>query len=177
MARTCYARSTLNGNGRDAWPSRAMFNRGRGDDSGSGESARDHAVMGRKQRELQSAGDTQLVENCGEMVFDGVLADRQLPGDLPIAEAGDDVDQDDKLSGSEAERMSDAPAAITTRAAGKPTSALVHERTMTSAVKLRTPGRMEGMSRTPRDTGALYRAPRIEANEFAVTLSRRGAHQ
>src|SRR5688572_4085405 len=55
--------------------------------------------LARDHRKLEPVGDADLVEHAGEMMFDGLLADRTLPGDFLVRAAVRDHPQHLALAG------------------------------------------------------------------------------
>src|SRR5262249_36339708 len=63
----------------------------------------DEMLADREERELEAIGDTELAENLGEVMLDGLLAQREALRDLPVAVAGGDRRHDFKLARCQAE--------------------------------------------------------------------------
>ena len=47
-----------------------------------------------KENQLQAVGDPDFVENISEVVFNGLFADPELLGDVPISVASDQTGDD-----------------------------------------------------------------------------------
>jgi len=88
--------------------------------------AGDQPVVSGEQRELEPRRNAELVVDIGEVMLDGVFADRKPLGHFAVAEAGNHVRDNSKLPRRQPKRVGMTSAAIATRAAGEATAAISH---------------------------------------------------